>query len=279
MIDTHLHLWQLGRGWYGWNTPELGEVHRDSELAAVVEPMSAAGVAAAVVVQAADRLAETDWLLDLARSDPRIHGVVGYLPLADPRAVERLITGYADQPLVGVRQLWHDHDDPDELADPEVVASIRLLGEAGLALDVPDAFPRLWPALTVAVDRAPGTRIVVDHCGKPPFADPAGWRVWERGFTDLAGHDNVVIKLSGLFGGRGATAAARPDELARVVELTRTAAGAERSMIGSDWPMTRGGIGYAESLQRLDRLLGSWTPAERAQVAAGTALTVYGRVP
>ncbi len=240
LIDTHLHLWQLDRGWYGWNTPELGAVHRDSELAAVTAAMATAGVAAAVVVQAADRRAETDWLLDLARGEPRIRGVVGYLPLADPHAVEKLITAYADQPLVGVRQLWHDHDDPAELADPELIASIRLLGDAGLALDVPDAFPRLWPALAVAVERAPGTRIVVDHCGKPPFGDPAAWRVWERGFTDLAGRDNVVIKLSGLFGGRGATGPARPDELARVVELTRSAAGAERSMIGSDWPMTRG---------------------------------------
>ena len=65
MIDTHLHLWRLSAGWYGWNTPELGPVHVDSELSEVSDGMAQVGVATAIVVQAADRLEETEWLLDL----------------------------------------------------------------------------------------------------------------------------------------------------------------------------------------------------------------------
>ena len=275
MIDTHLHLWQLSRGWYGWNTPALGAVHADSQFSDVIADMATSGVSGAVLVQAADTLAETDWLLTIARREPTVLGVVGYLPLADPAEVERLLRAYAGQPLVGVRQLWHDHDRADELTDPEVLSSLTLLGEAGLAVDVPDAFPALWPALADAAERVPQTRFVLDHCGKPPFADAAAWSSWEAGFADLVARPNVIVKLSGLFGGSGARNLATADELNRVVELTRSAAGANRTVIGSDWPMTRGRMGYAETFARLLALLSSWSPEERTAATTGTARVVY----
>jgi L-fuconolactonase len=279
MIDTHLHLWQLSRGWYGWNMPALGAVHADSSIAGVAEAMSRSGVTGAVVVQAADTVAETDWLLGLARDEPRILGVVGYLPLTDPAEVERLLARYAGRPLVGVRQLWHDHHRPDALADPSALAAFAILGDAGLAVDVPDAFPALWPALTIAAERVPQTRFVLDHCGKPPFGDPAAWREWEAAFSDLAARPNVHVKISGLFGGSGSVHAATDDELGRVVELARTLAGAERIMIGSDWPMTRGRLGYAATLERLTALLASWPAADLVAATGATAQRVYGLPP
>lgn len=274
MIDTHLHLWRLGAGWYGWNTPDLGPVHVDSELSEVSEAMTRVGVTTAILVQAADRLAETDWLLDLAAEQPSVGGVVGYLPLDDVAALEDLLARHAGSGLVGVRQLWHDHDDPDELAAETTIRCLRLLGEGGLPVDVPNAFPTLWPALVRAVQAAPDTTFVLDHCGKPPFGDPAAWSRWERSFSELAGRPNVVVKLSGLFAGSG-LAPARETELARVVELTRTAAGPGRTMIGSDWPMSRGTLDYAGSMIRLDGLLSEWSPAEQEQAKVDTALRTY----
>lgn len=279
MIDTHLHLWQLDAGWYGWNTPDLGDTHADSSLADIGSAQAEAGVTATVVVQAADTLEETDWLLDLAAREPAVAGVVGYLPLDDETLVEELIATYTGSALVGVRQLWHDHDHPHELADDDTVRGLLLLGEAGLPVDVPDAFPDLWPALSSAVRRAPGTTFVLDHCGKPPFGDQVAWTAWEHGFRELARHPNVIVKLSGLFGGRGAGHAATDTELARVVELTRTTAGAARTMIGSDWPMTRGRFGYVDTMTRLDGLLSGWTDAERELALAGTAMITYAIPP
>lgn len=274
MIDTHLHLWRLGAGWYGWNTPDLGPVHADSDLSDVSDDMVRVGVTTAIVVQAADRLEETDWLLDLAAREPSVGGVVGYVPLDDDTALEDLLARHTGSGLVGVRQLWHDHDDPHELAAETTIRCLRLLGEAGLPVDVPDAFPALWPALVAAVDAAPATTFVLDHCGKPPFGDPEAWARWERDFGELASRPNVVVKLSGLFAGSG-LAPAGEAELARVVELTRAAAGARRTMIGSDWPMARATMDYAGSLGRLDSLLSGWSPAEQDQARVGTALDTY----
>ena len=276
MIDTHLHIWRLASGWYAWNTPDLGPVHADSAVDDVGPAMAAAGVDSVVLVQAADTLDETDWLLDLARSDERVAGVIGYLPLADPAALADRLDRYAGTPLVGVRQLWHDHTDPGELADPAVLRGLARLGEAGLTVDVPDTHPALWPALTRAVAATPQTTFVLDHCGKPPFGDPAGWNDWRDRFTVLSQHPNVVIKLSGLFGGSGSPAAPTDRELAEVTELARDLVGADRTMVGSDWPMTRGRLDYGPTMARLRELLGSWSAAEQAAATESTARAVYG---
>lgn len=276
MIDSHLHLWELGCGWHGWNTSALGAVHADSGIGDIADEMTSAEVTGAVVVQAADTPDETEWLLAQARDEPRILGVVGYVPLTDVGEVERLVSSYAGRPLVGVRQLWHDHERADELTDARTLTGLRVLGDVGLAVDVPDAFPQLWPALTKAVDLAPKTWFVLDHCGKPPFGHPDAWRTWEASFTDLATRPNVIVKLSGLFGGSGSATAATDGELARVVELTRAVVGADRTMIGSDWPMSRDRLGYAATVEKLAALLSRWSPDERSAATRGTATTIYG---
>lgn len=276
MIDTHLHLWRLDTGWYSWNTPALGAVHADSTVDAAVSDMRRADVTSAVVMQAADTLAETDWLLDQVSRTPVLAGAVGYLPLDDLAALAELLATYQDTPLVGVRQLWHDHGNASELASEETIGALRLLGEAGLAVDVPDAFPRLWPALTTAGARAARTTFVLDHCGKPPFGDRRAWRTWERQFRELASRPNVIAKLSGLFGGSGSAVPATAAELARVMELVREVAGADRTMMGSDWPMTRGQFDYPTAIARLTELMTGWSTAEIAAVRMGTAHRVYG---
>ena len=37
MIDAHLHLWDLQRSRYGWITPELGPLARQSVLAHLIK--------------------------------------------------------------------------------------------------------------------------------------------------------------------------------------------------------------------------------------------------
>ena len=113
IIDSHLHLWRLADGWYGWNTPALGPIHSDASLGEVQPAMLASGVAGALVVQAADHPAETDRLLQLARREPTILGVVGWLAVDDPDELHQQLRRLRSEPkLVGVRQLWHDHADP-----------------------------------------------------------------------------------------------------------------------------------------------------------------------
>src|ERR1700733_9791693 len=83
-IDAHQHFWDPSRGDYGWLTPELGGLYREFGPDDLKPLREAENVSRTVVVQAAQTVDETRYLLDLARNDSSIAGVVGWVPLDAP---------------------------------------------------------------------------------------------------------------------------------------------------------------------------------------------------
>jgi L-fuconolactonase len=88
VIDAHHHLWRYAAAEYGWIDASMGQLRRDFLPTQLHLAMASAGVEGAVAVQARQTVEETRWLLDLARDDAKILGVVGWLPIA-PRDVLR----------------------------------------------------------------------------------------------------------------------------------------------------------------------------------------------
>src|SRR5689334_22017539 len=133
---------------------------------AQLEPlMAAAGIDAAVTVQARTDLEETHELLALAAAEPAIAGVVGWVDLTDGRTREtlaRLRERPGGDKLVGVRHPAHDEPDPDWLARPDVLRGAEQVAEAGLAMDLL-VRTRELPAALRLVRAVPGLRFVVDH--------------------------------------------------------------------------------------------------------------------
>ena len=80
--------------------------------------------------------AETAWLLDLARADPRSVGVVAAVRLERGAEVRPRLEELAAEPLVvGVRRLLQDEPAGFALS-PGFVAGTRLLADAGLVSDL-----------------------------------------------------------------------------------------------------------------------------------------------
>ena len=50
IVDAHHHLWRLGRGDYGWITPELDPIRRDFLLADFEPVIAKTGVQRSVLV-------------------------------------------------------------------------------------------------------------------------------------------------------------------------------------------------------------------------------------
>src|SRR5690625_445575 len=98
--------------------------------------------------------------------DPAFRGraPVVRLPLGDRAATVEILQDPArSRRAVGARPLAHHDPDPGFLDRPTVRASLSVLAERGLALDVPDAFPRhLAQAARVAEDVEDLT-VVLDH--------------------------------------------------------------------------------------------------------------------
>jgi L-fuconolactonase len=270
--DTHLHLWDLTAGDYAW-LPADGPLHATFTAGQARSELDAAGIDTAVLVQAEDSEADTDFMLARADEHDWIAAVVGWIRLDDPATAERQLERRQRHPAFrGVRHLVHDDPRDDFLALPAVRRSLALLAERGLPFDVPDAWPRHLSRTAELAAAQPQLTIVVDHLGKPPRHQD-GFAAWLRVLREVASRPNTVAKLSGLQvpGEPFTVAAVRP-----AVEAAFELFGPDRLMYGGDWPMTVHFGGYGAAWQVYSALLGEVSADERCRVLSGTASAVYG---
>lgn len=271
-VDAHLHLWDLEGGGYGWLTPDLGLLHRSFAPEQARAELDGCGVRSAVLVQAEDSARDTAAMLAVADAHPWVVGVVGWVDLEQPGTAARQLDRWQEHPaFCGVRTLVHDDPRDGVLALPAVRRTLTLLGERGLAFDVPDAWPRHLADVADVAGALPGLQVVVDHLGKPPCS-PEQRDGWRRALAAVAQHPGTSAKVSGL------QVPGRPFDTAHVRPAWETALelfGPDRLMWGSDWPMTVLGAGYAGTWRVLSGLVAELSPDEQAAVLGGTAERVY----
>jgi L-fuconolactonase len=273
VIDAHQHYWDPARGDYGWLTPGLTALYRPFGPADMKPLRDQAGVTRTVVVQAAPTLDETRYLLDLARNEPSIAGVVGWVPLLLPAAPD-LIAALAHEPkFKGVRPMLQDLPDDTWIANPDLAPAIEALIAHDLAFDAL-IFARHAAYLETFAQRFPALRIVIDHGAKPPIRDGlAALHDWTRAITRLARLPNVQCKLSGL-----ATEAApgwTEHTLRPYVEHLLDTFGPERLMWGSDWPVLDLNGEYGQWFAVANALLAPLSDAQREAVFGGNATAFY----
>jgi L-fuconolactonase len=228
IVDAHLHVWDLDAGDYAWLGPQHGPLHRTFAPDEAERELAAAGVASAVLVQAEDSVADTRFLLDVARTHPWVHGVVGWVRLEAPDEAARQLDELASPALRGIRHLVHDDPRPDFLALDPVRRSLAEVAARGLAFDVPDAWPRHLDAVARLAADLPELLVVVDHLAKPPRGR-ADLDAWETSLRAVAERPNTVAKVSGLQAqGQPLTAEA----LRPVLHVALEAFGADRLMYG-----------------------------------------------
>ncbi len=275
-IDAHHHLWDPARRPQPWMDPEW-LINRAFGPRDLREAVAGTQVGATVAVQTTSSVDETAELLGLAASDPLVVGVVGWLDLeADvPRQLDHLTASHEVRWLVGVRHQAQDEPDPGWLSREAVVSSVRALGRRGLAYDLLVRPHQLPAAIDLARRTESTTRLVLDHCAKPPIGSDLN--AWASSIRELARLDHVACKLSGLV-----TEADwrrwTPAELAPVAEVVLECFGPRRVMFGSDWPVCLLAAPYEQVARAAETLVGSLSPVEQQHVFADTARAWY-RLP
>src|SRR5262247_2532409 len=114
-IDAHTHFWRLDRGDYSWLTKDLAPIYRDYGPDELRPFLARHGIASTILVQAAATVAETRYMLQLARRTPYVAGVVGWAAFEAPEAAEIIAELAADPLLVGMRPMVQDIADDDWL--------------------------------------------------------------------------------------------------------------------------------------------------------------------
>ncbi len=272
-IDAHLHLWDLELGEYAWLGPDAGDLHASFRAADVAPALERAGIDGAVLVQAEDSVADTEYLLDVASGAPWVLAVVGWVQLDNPdAAITQLDTYSTRAALRGIRHLVHDDPRQDFLRMSPVRDSLREVAARGLAFDVPDSWPHHLGDIPRLADDLPELTIVIDHLAKPP-RDTDERSAWLVALTDAASRPNTVAKLSGL-------ASSVPEYTAQYLEPLWNVAldlfGPSRLLWGSDWPVS--GRDYASITNPLRALVATLSAPEQDSILGSTAARVY-RIP
>lgn len=272
-IDAHQHYWDPARGDYEWLTPELKLLYRPFGPADLAPLREQAGIERTVVVQAAPTIDETRYLLGIARHEPSIAGVVGWVPLLLPTA-SAVIDAFAHEPkFKGVRPMLQDLPDDVWIANPDLTPAIESLIAHDLAFDALIYARHAEPFETFAA-RFPTLRIVIDHAAKPPIRyGRAGFQPWLDAITRFARLPNVHCKLSGLV--TEASPGWTEDTLRPYVEHLLDTFGPARLMWGSDWPVIDLNGDYLHWHAVSNTLLASLSDAERDAVFGGNATAFY----
>jgi L-fuconolactonase len=155
---------------------------------------------------------------------------------------------------------------------PAFCRGIALLETFGLAYDILVYSRHLATAAELAA-RFPGQRFVLDHLGKPDIRH-GELRAWERDIRALAACSNVSAKLSGLVTEADWMAWTARD-IQPYLDVAFDCFGADRLMIGSDWPVCTVAGDYGCVMGAVSDYLADRPAQERDAVLGGNARRFY----
>lgn len=275
-IDSHHHIWDFSVRDQSWITGEaMQPIRRNFSMADLRQAIRGFGIDKTVLVQTVTDYAETPELLAMAEADSLIAGVVGWLKIDAPDAIEHL-RGYLDLPgakyLKSIRDIAQDHPDSNYLGKAETIANVQKIGEFGISYDLLTKTPELAGAIAL-VKACPDVQFIMDHISKPYIAKGT-MEPWKSLMTELAAFPNVVCKISGLVTEANWHKWKLQDFKPYTDHLLEIFT-PQRLMFGSDWPVATLGGSYSQVINLAEQLTFGLSPSEADFFWSKTAIHAY----
>lgn len=290
IVDTHVHVWDLGLERLPWLDSEGPTLKRnwlpqDYEAAQRANHNYAVTKAIYIEVDRAheQRPEENRKAISLVDSPNTAFAgacISGTLTSPDfPAYIEE----WADWPQIkGVRQVLHVPSSPPHACLTETfMSNVRLLGQKGLVYEACLRCEELPDLVMVARD-CPGTTIVLDHMGivdadivgleNPVGADRTYRDAWRHNMEELSKLPNVVCKVSGL----NPQKEWNTDSLARPVTTALRLFAPSKVMFASNFPVLNISMSLDEWITQMLNITSSMEPADREAFFHGNAERVYG---
>lgn len=272
-IDSHQHYWHFNTSDYGWIDNDMSVLQKDFLPADLLPELQSYGFDGSVAVQARQSIEETNWLLRLADEAPHIKGVVGWVDLQSDTAEEQLAAFAAHPKAAGVRHVIHDEADIDFMLRPSFLRGVKLLEKFGLTYDIL-IFEKHLPNTLKFVSQFSGNQIfVLDHIAKP-LIKAGVVEPWAKNIAALAAFPNVYCKLSGMVT-EADWANWTPQDLKVYLDVVFDAFGADKVMIGSDWPVCLLAGNYQKVMNVVADYIKSMSPQDQAKVLGENACRAY----
>ena len=249
ILDTHTHFYDPSRPqgvpWPPRNDELLYRTVLPAELRRLAEPL---GVTGTIGVEASEWVEDNECVLDLARTEPFIKGLVGHLKPGKPNFSRDLERCRSNRLFRGIRVgLW---DIPIRSDDFVYIKDLRSDAKYGLTVDVLGGPEQIDRILTLATS-IPDLRIVIDHCAGVRVTGGAPDEKWLAGIKTLAVRKNVYMKVSGLVEGTGMTGNAplAVEFYQPVLDAIWNSFGEDRVIFGSNWPVSARFASYETVLE------------------------------
>lgn len=280
LIDAHQHLWVPSERDYSWITPDFGPLFDDFTPERLAPEIEAAGVTGTVLVQAADTYEDTFYMLDIAERYPIVQGVVGWIPFDRPAEARAALQVFAKNPFFkGVRNLTHDYTNSKYQSDDawilreEVLETLSMVEAAGLSFDYVAVNANHIRNVPVLAAKFPGMKIVIDHLAKPDIKNNV-FEPWATLMADAAEQPNVYAKLSGLNTASDWESWTFADWQPYVDHIV-SKFGADRVMMGGDWPVAILAGDYVKVWQAQCDVISKFSPEAQEWMRAKTAKKFY----
>jgi L-fuconolactonase len=238
IIDTHTHFYDPSRPQgVPWPSPKETQLYRTvlpRHFKQIAQPL---GVTGTVVVEASPWVEDNQWVLDLAKDDPFLVGLVGHLEPGEPEFKTHLERFRKNRLFLGIRV------GPAKLE--KGAEDFARLSDAGLELDILGP-ASMFPAVVRFADRFPRLRIVLNHLPQDFPAEAAPLRAALR---ELASRPQVFAKVSGVLRTVNGRTSTRVDDYREPLDELWSLFGPDRVIYGSDWPVSERRAPYAGVLK------------------------------
>jgi L-fuconolactonase len=270
-VDSHQHFWKYDPVAYAWIDESMSALKEDFLPERLAPLLQRSGFHGSIAVQASTTVAETRYYLELARANPLIRGVVGWVDLCAPDVGAILADLAHDPKLVGIRHVVQGEPD-GFMGRADFQRGIGVLASFGLSYDIL-VYARQLPGAIELARAFPEQRFVLDHLGKPSIRAGA-IEPWRTHLRQLAALPNVSCKLSGMVTEADWKTWTAP-QLTPYLDTALECFGSRRAMIGSDWPVCCLAGPYERVVGVVSDYIAKLSVDEQDAILGGTAATFY----
>jgi L-fuconolactonase len=271
-IDSHQHFWQFDPVRDSWMEEKTMSVIRNDFMPKDLHPhLERNGFDGCVVVQVDQSEKETTFLLDLAKKNDFIKGVVGWVDLKNKDLNNDLERLSQNKKLKGFRHILQG-EKPEFMLDPKFSKGIGTLKKYNFTYDIL-VFPKHLDAVKKLVAQHKNQPFVIDHLAKP-YIKKGLIKQWAADIKSIAKHENINCKISGIV-----TEADwknwKEKDINPYLDVIFEAFGTNRIMYGSDWPVCLLAADYDQQFTIIKNYISKLSETEKNKIMGENAARFY----
>ncbi|KQT35842.1 amidohydrolase [Chryseobacterium sp. Leaf405] len=271
IIDSHVHFWKFNPIRDAWITENMNAIRRDFLPEDFSLYLNENQIDGCIAVQADQSDEETSFLLNLAKENSFIKGIVGWIDLTSEKLEEKLENYQSAKIIKGFRHIV-ESEKIGFLLQKNILEGISKLHHYGYTFDILLRQHQLSDAVKFS-EKLPNKPFILDHCGKPNLTTN-DLKDWKANISELAKNPNVYCKVSGLLT-QGNLNTINEKSIFEILDFVFSQFGIDRTVFGSDWPVMLLGGNYPLWLELISKYVNQFSKEEQELFYSGNAVKFY----